>query len=111
MLLKFHAKIDKMTVSKISSLIMPKEYFFSIVSINILTGSFYIVFSVQCPTFDTSDLGISGVSLGTETDGLVVGHEALGVGAAVARVGAVAVEAGLGLGAVIIGGAAQHGHS
>ena len=73
----------------------------------ILIGSLYsMVYPVQSPTFDTSNLWISGVALGTEADRLVVGHEALGVGAAVAGVRAVPVEAGLRLGTVIVGGAA-----
>ena len=40
----------------------------------------------------------------------MVGHKALGVGAAVAGVHTVAVEAGLGLTTVVIGGAAHYHH-
>lgn len=58
--------------------------------------------------FDAADLRISGVAFGAEADRLVVVDEALGVSPAVAGVHAVAVEAGLGLPAVIICGAANN---
>lgn len=58
--------------------------------------------------FDAADLWVPSVALGAEADGLVVVDEALGVGPAVARVHAVAVEAGLGLSTVIICGAANN---
>lgn len=59
-------------------------------------------YAIDGPTFDASNLWIAGVTLGTEADRLVVVDIALGIGATVAGVHTLGVEAGQGLQTVVI---------